>query len=72
MAKEQERAAKEQAQADAEQERAAKEQARADAEQERVAKEQERAAKDEALAENARLKRLLVDQPEPSDPETRS
>jgi hypothetical protein len=24
------------------------------------------------LAENARLKRLLVDQPEPSDPETRS
>ncbi|AUB83016.1 Rpn family recombination-promoting nuclease/putative transposase [Candidatus Thiodictyon syntrophicum] len=60
----QERAAKDQARADAEQERAAKEQARADA-------EQERAAKDEALAEIERLKRLLADQPEPSDPETR-
>ena len=47
-------------------------QARADAEQERVAKEQERAAKDEALAEITRLKLLLADQPEPSDPETRS
>jgi len=64
-AKEQERAAKEQERAAKEQERAAKEQARADA-------EQERAAKDEALAEIARLKRLLADQPEPSDPETRS
>ena len=53
-----------QARADAEQERAAKKKARADA-------ERERAAKDAALAENERLKRLLADQPEPSDPETR-
>jgi hypothetical protein len=71
-AKEQERAAKEQARADAEQERAAKEQERAAKEQARADAEQERAAKDEALAEIARLKRLLADQPEPSDPETRS
>ena len=70
-AKEQECAAKEQAQADAEQERAEKAQERAAKEQERAAKEQERAAKDEALAEIERLKRLLADQPEPSDPETR-
>jgi len=69
-AKDRERTAKEQARADAEQERTEKEQARADAEQERAAKEQERAAKEEALAENERLKRLLVDQPEPSDPGT--
>jgi len=69
---EQERAAKDQERAAKEQERAAKVQARADAEQERVAKEQERAAKDEALAEITRLKLLLADQPEPSDPETRS
>ena len=61
---EQERAAKEKARADAEQERAAKEKARADA-------EQERAAKDAALAENERLKQLLADRPEPSDPEAR-
>jgi len=58
------RAEVEQARADAEQERAAKE-------QERAAKEQERAAKDEALAEIERLKRLLADEPEPSDPKTR-
>jgi len=48
--------------------RAEVEQARADAEQERAAKEQERAAKDEALAEIERLKGLLADKPEPSDP----
>jgi len=54
------RAEVEQARADVEQERAAKE-------QERAAKEQERAAKDEALAENARLKRLLADKSGPSD-----
>ena len=72
------RAEVEQARADVEQERAAKEKARADAEQERAAKEkaradaeQERAAKDAALAENERLKQLLADRPEPSDPEAR-
>ena len=62
---EQAREAVERERAAAEQERTAKDQARADA-------EQERAAKDEALAENERLKRLLADQPEPSNPETRS
>ena len=68
---EQERANKEQERAAKEQERAAKEQERAAKEQECAAKERERAAKEEALAEIARLKRLLrnqVDQgPTPDD-----
>jgi len=66
------RAEVEQAREAVEREREAVERERAAKEQERAAKEQERAAKDEALAEIARLKRLLADQPEPSDPETRS
>jgi len=44
---------------------------RAEVEQARADAEQERAAKDEALAENERLKRLLAEKPEPSDPGTR-
>ena len=68
---EQARADAEQAQADAEQERAAKEQERVAKEQARAAEERERAAKEEALAENARLKRLLAEKSESSGTVTR-